>query len=60
MLSVGDSGDDTTDIHVTQITTSTKPSFEWRKNLQRSGDCKQGNAHVWLVGDAIHAMQPNR
>ncbi|KAF3020316.1 hypothetical protein E8E14_013719 [Neopestalotiopsis sp. 37M] len=59
MLSLGES-DDGTDIHITQFTASTKPALDWRKNLQRNGATNQGNPHVWLLGDAAHAMQPNR
>ncbi|GKT74375.1 FAD dependent oxidoreductase/monooxygenase [Colletotrichum tofieldiae] len=32
---------------------------KWRRNL-RSENPDEGHPRVWLMGDAVHAMQPNR
>lgn len=41
---------------------SERPSKTWRQDARQSlaADPKIGNPHVWLIGDAMHAMQPNR
>ncbi|KAF5701363.1 fungal specific transcription factor factor [Fusarium mundagurra] len=60
MLSAGAS--DENNITVTMLRASTKLSKNWRKRLQaRNGNAdEEGHPRVWLVGDAVHAMQPNR
>lgn len=59
MLSVGEEDPDKTEILVTQLRASTEPETSWRTRVARAGIDK-GHPQVWLMGDAIHAMQPNR
>ncbi|KAI8664256.1 Oxidoreductase [Fusarium keratoplasticum] len=51
---------DAADIMVTQLRAAHRPAARWREKSAKSGDIKQGHPRVWLIGDAIHAMQPNR
>ncbi|KAI0144693.1 hypothetical protein BJ166DRAFT_582971 [Pestalotiopsis sp. NC0098] len=37
-----------------------KPSIKWRQEIASPKNPTAGNAHVWLMGDAIHPMLPNR
>ncbi|KAH8894361.1 FAD/NAD(P)-binding domain-containing protein [Thozetella sp. PMI_491] len=60
MLSAGAGDDGAEDIYVTQARASIRPSKNWRRTCQKSGDARKGNPRVWLVGDAMHSMQPNR
>lgn len=50
------------DIYITPLRASTKPGEDWRARLQEKSQGKQeaGHPRVWLLGDAVHAMQPNR
>ena len=59
MLSIGETDDDAGDLYAGKLRASTKPPNNWRsleKNQTRDG----GHPRVWLIGDAIHAMQPSR
>lgn len=38
----------------------TKPSINWRREVASPKTPNAGNAHVWMMGDAIHPMLPNR
>ncbi|PNP82139.1 hypothetical protein FNYG_04328 [Fusarium nygamai] len=60
MLSAG--ADEEDNITVTMLRASTKLSKNWRQRLRaRNGNAdEEGHPRVWLVGDAVHAMQPNR
>ncbi|KAL0939308.1 FAD dependent oxidoreductase/monooxygenase [Colletotrichum truncatum] len=60
MLSVGKGDEGASDMHVTMITASTEPSLKWREKVQKGAVAGEGHPRVWLAGDAIHAMQPNR
>lgn len=59
MLRVGADDPEKTDIHMTQLRAITQPKANWRTRVQRNGN-KEGHPQVWIMGDAIHAMQPNR
>ncbi|OAL43318.1 FAD/NAD(P)-binding domain-containing protein [Pyrenochaeta sp. DS3sAY3a] len=59
MLSVGEDEPEETDMLVTQLRASTRPNPNWRAQVQRAGN-HAGHPRVWVMGDAIHAMQPNR
>lgn len=59
MLSVGGDDPENTDMLVTQLRASTQPKSNWRTRVQLTGSDK-GHPRVWVMGDAIHAMQPNR
>ncbi|KAJ5324945.1 hypothetical protein N7476_003545 [Penicillium atrosanguineum] len=51
------------DIYITPLRASTKPTEDWRVRLQKKiqgGKQEEGHHRVWLLGDAVHAMQPNR
>ncbi|RKK68834.1 hypothetical protein BFJ69_g13260 [Fusarium oxysporum] len=60
MLSAGAGDED--NITVTRLRASTKLSKDWRQRLQaHNGNVREeGHPRVWLVGDAVHAMQPTR
>ncbi|KAF9775985.1 hypothetical protein IL306_005873 [Fusarium sp. DS 682] len=60
MLSAGAGDED--NITVTRLRASTKLSKSWRQRLRaHNGNTpEKGHPRVWLVGDAVHAMQPNR
>jgi hypothetical protein len=63
MLSIGIGDSDSAGVSLIPLRASTKPSVEWRRDLQQQRDEKgnrRGHSRVWLIGDAIHAMQPNR
>ncbi|KAL4733295.1 FAD/NAD(P)-binding domain-containing protein [Aspergillus similis] len=47
-------------IYVTPLRASKKPPKDWRKKWLTQGQTAKGHPRVWLIGDAIHAMQPNR
>ncbi|KAF1936127.1 FAD/NAD(P)-binding domain-containing protein [Clathrospora elynae] len=59
MLSVEEDDPEKTDMLVTQLRASTQPKANWRTRAQRAGN-DEGHPRVWVMGDAIHAMQPNR
>lgn len=52
--------DGTADIYVSPLRASTKPSPRWRSIVERTAEPFRGHPRVWLIGDAIHAMQANR
>ncbi|KLO89400.1 Uncharacterized protein LW93_1459 [Fusarium fujikuroi] len=60
MLSAGAGDED--NITVTMLRASTKLPKNWRQRLQaqNGNNPEEGHPRVWLVGDAVHAMQPNR
>lgn len=63
LLKIGQADEDSSGIYVTAMRASTKPTENWRARLQREtqGEGQERRHHrVWLLGDAIHAMQPNR
>ncbi|KAF4553884.1 FAD-binding domain-containing protein 42 [Elsinoe fawcettii] len=39
---------------------STEPSRHWRRAVKSSAVPEKGHPRVWLIGDAMHAMLPNR
>ncbi|KAL2826745.1 hypothetical protein BJY01DRAFT_255911 [Aspergillus pseudoustus] len=43
-----------------QPRTSTEPPRGWRQKASDLSDPAKGNDHVWLLGDAFHAMLPGR
>ncbi|KZM20527.1 uncharacterized protein EKO05_0008908 [Ascochyta rabiei] len=59
MLSVGGDDPEHTDMLVTQFRASTQPRADWRAEARKIGKDK-GHPRVWVIGDAIHAMQPTR
>jgi len=58
MLSAGVEDPDA-DMVVTQYHASTNPGADWRARRQRDSPT-EGHPRIWIIGDAIHAMQPNR
>ncbi|KAJ5660878.1 uncharacterized protein N7484_000250 [Penicillium longicatenatum] len=51
------------DIYIAPLRASIKPPEDWRARLQEknhTGNQEEGHPRVWLLGDAMHAMQPNR
>jgi hypothetical protein len=59
MISIGESDSEKSNILVTKLRASTQPKSKWRAQV-RSITNSEGHPRVWLLGDAIHAMQPNR
>lgn len=59
MIDIRDDDTGNTAMLVTQLRASTQPKADWRRRAQESGSDK-GHPRVWVVGDAMHAMQPNR
>ncbi|KAE9574251.1 hypothetical protein CGMCC3_g9512 [Colletotrichum fructicola] len=39
---------------------SSRPPLDWRRAVASPDDERLGNPHVWLIGDAMHAMLPSR
>ncbi|KAJ5741012.1 hypothetical protein N7493_000884 [Penicillium malachiteum] len=63
LLTTGQDEEDSSDIYDTALRASTKPVKNWRSHLRAAshgGQPGKGHARVWLLGDAVHAMQPNR
>lgn len=60
MLSIGEDDSEEAGIFVTQLRASTRPEKDWRQRVQKTGTNYDGHHRVWMIGDAIHAMQPNR
>ncbi|KAM3067807.1 hypothetical protein ACMFMG_011293, partial [Clarireedia jacksonii] len=60
MIKSGTENEASSRIVVTALRASNKPSKNWRREVQRNGDSPKGHTRVWLIGDAIHAMQPFR
>ena len=63
MLSIGIKDSDDSGVTAIPLHASTKPSSTWREDAGRkSGDRfnPKGHPRVWLIGDSMHAMQPNR
>lgn len=58
MISIGEH-DDSSPIIALNLRASKTLSKTWRRNLQPQSP-EEGHPRVWLMGDAIHAMQPNR
>lgn len=58
MVSIGEH-DDSSPIMALNLRASKTLSKTWRRNLQPQNP-EEGHPRVWLMGDAIHAMQPNR
>lgn len=60
---IGQDDASSSDIYITPLRASTKPAEDWRTRLQdkdQAGKQEAGHPRVWLLGDAMHAMQPNR
>ena len=47
-------------ITVFQPRTSTQPPHQWRQKAKSPDRPDLGNDHVWMLGDAYHAMLPGR
>lgn len=37
-----------------------RPALTWRSKVKNSASSELGHPRVWILGDAIHAMLPNR
>ncbi|KAH6684924.1 hypothetical protein F5X68DRAFT_223060 [Plectosphaerella plurivora] len=62
MISAGADTGQTAHIISAPLRSSKRPSQNWRETLRKreGADVNEGHPRVWLIGDAIHAMQPNR
>lgn len=59
MLTTGFDGKSRDLVTVARMRASNRLAKTWRNNVNRAtGD--EGHPRVWLIGDAMHAMQPNR
>ncbi|KAF2192953.1 FAD/NAD(P)-binding domain-containing protein [Zopfia rhizophila CBS 207.26] len=47
-------------IHVYSPRVASRPPTNWRSRVQSRSAPEKGHPRVWLMGDAIHAMLPNR
>ncbi|KAJ4246883.1 hypothetical protein NW762_013435 [Fusarium torreyae] len=61
MIAIG-KGDADAGINLLNLRASNKLSKSWRKTAQAQAgpNSPAGHPRVWLIGDAVHAMQPNR
>ncbi|KAM0550351.1 hypothetical protein ACHAO7_005480 [Fusarium culmorum] len=48
------------EIHTFRPRAAVRPSLDWRKNVRSPQEPLRGHPRVWLMGDAMHAMMPNR
>jgi hypothetical protein len=48
------------DLYVYRARVSTRPPKNWRRKVQTSKNLERGHPRVWLMGDTMHAMLPNR
>jgi hypothetical protein len=61
MLSAGkDDPEAAKELLVAQFRASIQPNKDWRERCRNSNGTKEGHPRVWIIGDAVHAMQPNR
>ncbi|KAJ4172079.1 hypothetical protein NW754_007677 [Fusarium falciforme] len=62
MLTVGEQASERGSLILVPLRASSKPSKQWRQDARKRqvADNTQGHPRVWLIGDAVHAMQPNR
>ncbi|KAE8322189.1 hypothetical protein BDV39DRAFT_196959 [Aspergillus sergii] len=62
LIGIGQGDDDSHGIHAIPLRASFQPAKDWRACRQATSNKSQHEGHprVWLLGDAIHAMQPNR
>ncbi|KAJ5094788.1 hypothetical protein N7456_010649 [Penicillium angulare] len=60
LLTTGQDDEDSSGIYVTALRASTKPAGNWRSHVREAVLPEKAHPRVWLIGDAIHAMQPNR
>ncbi|KAL2071052.1 hypothetical protein VTL71DRAFT_12287 [Oculimacula yallundae] len=63
MLSVGIEDSDGSGVTCIPLRVSTEPAKTWREDVRRASEDRlnpKGHPRVWLIGDAMHAMQPNR
>lgn len=59
MLTTGFEGKSKDLVTVARMRASNRLAKSWRKNVKRTSG-NEGHPRVWLIGDAMHAMQPNR
>lgn len=48
------------DLYVYKARVSQRPAKNWRQKVQLVQEPERGHSRVWLMGDAMHAMLPNR
>ncbi|KAG7045588.1 FAD/NAD(P)-binding domain-containing protein, partial [Colletotrichum scovillei] len=62
MISFGARCDEANEVASLSLRASNKLPKSWRENARSRNDSSKATGHprVWLMGDAIHAMQPNR
>lgn len=60
MLSIGSTAEtDTEDLYIAKLRASTQLPSNWR-DIQQARSTEEGHPLIWLIGDAIHCMLPNR
>ncbi|KAF7590072.1 hypothetical protein BBP40_003274 [Aspergillus hancockii] len=59
MVAIGSPDDNEDDIYAAKLRASTRLPDNWRSHCEGNA-IEQGHPRVWLIGDAIHAMLPNR
>ncbi|KAL3447834.1 hypothetical protein BJX65DRAFT_295403 [Aspergillus insuetus] len=63
LIAIGQEDEDASGINVVPLRASFQPTKNWREGAQTKPNGRKrgkGYPRVWLLGDAIHAMQPNR
>jgi 2-polyprenyl-6-methoxyphenol hydroxylase-like FAD-dependent oxidoreductase len=50
----------TEDLYLFEPLATRKPALNWRSKVQSLTDPGLANPRVWLMGDAMHVMLPNR
>ncbi|QPC76846.1 hypothetical protein HYE68_007598 [Fusarium pseudograminearum] len=48
------------ELYIFRPRAAVRPSLNWRKNVRSPQEPLRGHPRVWLMGDAMHAMMPNR
>ncbi|KAH7114917.1 hypothetical protein EDB81DRAFT_893025 [Dactylonectria macrodidyma] len=49
-----------TDPYILKGRASVRPARNWRRKVASSTEPERGHPRVWMLGDAMHAMLPNR
>ena len=59
MVDSGSTDTDADDMYAAKLRASTRLPTNWR-SLGQGRPNEEGHPRVWLLGDAMHAMLPNR
>ena len=48
------------DLYIYQARVSKQPPKAWRSKVRHTGEPEPGHPRIWMLGDSMHAMLPNR